>query len=41
MYDLKLLVLASWQGLYSPTDPKNNPHLSLDMIYPPTEFDVD
>ena len=29
MFDLKLvdLVLASWQGFYSPIDPKTNPHL--------------
>ena len=26
MFDLKLLVLASWQGFYSPIDPKTNPH---------------
>ena len=41
MFDLKLLVLASWQGLYSPIDPQNDPHLCLDMIYPPAKFDVD
>ena len=41
MFGLKLLVLASWQGLYGPIDPKNNPHLCLDMIYPPAKFDVD
>ena len=35
MFDLKLIVLPSWQGLYSPTDPQNNTHLSLDMIYLP------
>ena len=27
MFDLKLLVLSSWQGFYSPIDPKTNPHL--------------
>ena len=27
MFDLKLLVLASWQGFYSPIDPETNPHL--------------
>ena len=41
MFDLKLLVLASWQGLYSPIDPQNNPHLCLDMIYTPAKFHVD
>ena len=41
MFELKLLVLASWQGFYSPIDHKINPHLCLDMIYPPTNFDVD
>ena len=40
-FDLKLLILASWQGLYSPSDPKNNPHLCFDMIYRPAKFDVD
>ena len=25
---LKLFVLASWQGCYSPIDPKINPHAS-------------
>ena len=41
MFDLKPLYLASWQGFYSPIDPKNNPHLCLDMIHPPAKFDVD
>ena len=41
MFHLKPLFLASWQGFYSPIDPKNNPHLCLDMIYPPAKFDVD
>ena len=41
MFDLKPLFLASWQGFYSPIDPKNNPHLCLDMIHPPAKFDVD
>ena len=41
MFDLKPLSLASWQGFYSPIDPKNNPHLYLDMIYPSAKFDVD
>ena len=41
MFHLKPLFLASWQGFYSPVDPKNNPHLCLDMIYPPAKFDVD
>ena len=41
MFDLKLLFLANWQGFYSPIDPKNNPHLCLDMIHPPAKFDVD
>ena len=40
-YILKLLVLASWQGFHSPIDPKINPHLCFDMIYPPAKFDVD
>ena len=40
-YILKLLVLASWQGFYSSIDPKINPHLCLDMTYPPAKFDVD
>ena len=40
-YILKLFVLGSWQGFYSPTDPKNNLHLCLDMIHPPAKFDVD
>ena len=40
-YILKLLVLASWQRFYSPTDPKINPQLCLDMIYPPVKFHVD
>ena len=35
------MFLASWQGFYSPIDPKNNPHLCLDMIHPPAKFDVD
>ena len=38
---LKLFVLASWQGFYSLIDPKINPHLCLDMTYPPAKFDVD
>ena len=38
---LKLLVLASWQGFYTPTDPKINPQLCLDMTYPPVKFHVD
>ena len=41
MFDLKPLLVASWQGFYSPIDPKNNPHLCLDMIHPPAKFDVD
>ena len=41
MFDLKPLFLANWQGFYSPIDPKNNPHLCLDMIHPPAKFDVD
>ena len=41
MFDLKPLFLGGWQGFYSPIDPKNNPHLCLDMIYPPAQFDVD
>ena len=41
MFDLKLLILASWQGFYSPIDPKINPLLCLDMIYPPAKFEVD
>ena len=41
MFDLKPLFLASWQGFYIPIDPKNNPHLCLDMIHPPAKFDVD
>ena len=41
MFDLKLQILVSWQGFYSPIDPKINPHLCLDMIYPPAKFDVD
>ena len=41
MFNLKPLFLASWQGCYSPIDPQNNPHLCLDMIYPPAKFDVD
>ena len=40
-YILKLLVLASWQGFYHPIDPKINPHLCLDMMYPAAKFDVD
>ena len=40
-FDLKPLFLASWQGFYSQTDPQNNPHLYLDMIYPSAKFDVD
>ena len=40
-YILKLLVLASWQGVYTPIDPNINPHLCLDMTYPPAKFDVD
>ena len=40
-YILKLLVLARWQGFYSPIDLQNNPHLCLDMIYQPAESDVD
>ena len=41
MFDLKLLVLASWQRFYSPIDPKINPYMCLDMTYPPAKFDVD
>ena len=41
MIYFKLLVLASWQGFYGPIDPKINPHLRLDMTYPPANFDVD
>ena len=41
MFELKPLFLASWQGLYSSTDPQNNIQLCLDMIYPPAKFDVD
>ena len=41
LYILKLLVLASWQGFCSQIDPQINPHLCLDMIYPPAKFDVD
>ena len=37
-YILKLLVLARWQGFYSPIDPKINPQLCLDMKYPPVKF---
>ena len=40
-YSLKLLVLASWQGYYSPINPKINPYLCLDMTYPPAKFNVD
>ena len=40
-HSLKLLVLASWQGYYSPINPKINPYLCLDMTYPPAKFDVD
>ena len=40
-YILKLFGFASWQGSYSPPDPKINPHLCLDMTYPPAQFDVD
>ena len=29
------------QGFYSPTDPKINPQLCLDMTYPPVQFLVD
>ena len=32
-YILKLFVLASWQGCYSPIDPKINPHLRLNMAH--------
>ena len=41
MFDLRLLVLASWQGFYSPIDPKMYPHPYPDTIYPPAKFDVD
>ena len=41
MFDLKLQILVSWQGFHSPIDLKINPHLYLDMIYPPAKFDVD
>ena len=37
----KLFVLASWQGCYSPIDPKINPHLRLNMAHSPAKFDVD
>ena len=33
--------LATWQRFYSPTDPKINPQLCLDMIYPAVKFHVD
>ena len=32
LYVLKLLVLTSWQGFYSPIDTKINPHLCLDVM---------
>ena len=41
MIYFKLLVLASWQGFYSPIDHKINPHLRLYTTYPPAKFDVD
>ena len=41
MIYFNLFVLASWQGFYSPIDPKVNAHLCLDMAYPPAKFDVD
>ena len=41
MTNFKTLVLASWQGFYAPIDPKINPHLCLDMTFPPANFDVD
>ena len=41
MLDLKLLVLATWHGYYSPIDLKINPNLCLDKIYKPTQLDVD
>ena len=41
MIYFKTFVLASWQGFYSPIDPKINPHLRLNMTHPPAKFDVD
>ena len=38
MFDLKLLILSSWQGFHSPVDPKINLHLCLDMTYPPASY---
>ena len=38
LYIFKLLVLASWQGFYGPTDRIINPQLCLDMTYPPVKF---
>ena len=30
-----------WLEFYTPIDPKIDPHMCLDMTYPPTKFDVD
>ena len=35
------LFLASWQGFCSSIDPQINPHMCLDMTYPPAKFEVD
>ena len=41
MFDLKHLVLVSWQGFYSPINPQINPRMCLDMTYPPAKLGVD
>ena len=38
---MPFLLLANWQGFYSPIDPQINPYMCLDMTYPPTKFDID
>ena len=38
---MPFLLLAIWQGFYSPIDPQINPYMCLDMTYPPTKFDID
>ena len=41
MIDFKTSSFTKLARILSPIDPKINPHLCLDMTYPPAKFDVD
>ena len=41
MIYLKYFLKGHCLDFYGPFDPNINPHLCLDMTYPPTKFDVD